>query len=281
MDALNPSPPHASAPTTSRSHSTLFVVFMLLLAICLGSLGSFSLAPYLLPDLSISSPAPAPTTTTAPSTPQSTATTVLALNPTATPFSGAFIESECTATPQTMKYLSPTQGQATPQATPTALSSEWALAKRTEKDLANAQACAASFVIAYETFDAAHVKTFEDSTSMLTDGAKGRFYGRPKGLPDQHVDPMWQANLQKQHYRQAAQVGLPGLLATTLVSGKLLVWMVVPYQNSFQSDNGVPMIQNTRMTVLLVAVPINVQQTGTGWQVSQWLSGGDQFQPPD
>jgi hypothetical protein len=176
-----------------------------------------------------------------------------------------------------MKYM-PSQGTAGS----TSISDAWTLGGRTQADFAYAQACAASFVIAYESFSSAAIKTLETATTMLTDGAKGRFYGTaPNPHPDQHMDPMWRASLQKHQYQQGAQSAAPALLTSSYLNGRLLIWMLVPYQTSIQIDNSTPALQNAQMTVLLMAVPKNTQQAGTGWQVSQWVEGSAQFNPPN
>jgi hypothetical protein len=247
----------------------------LLSIICLGCLGSLSLVPYILPELAHpTAPTQArqirvrPTTTTIVSTPATTTT--------GNTTTGPFMESECTATQQNMKYLPTSGGTNNPT-----LPMSWLLAKRSQKDFANAQACAASFIIAYETFDSGNVQTFETSTSMLTDGAKQRFYGNAPNTPaDPHMDPMWRAHLQKQQVQQKAQVGEPGLLESQYTNGKLLVWMVVPCQVTILIAGNEPIVENVQFTVLLVGVPVNTQGTGTGWQVSQWQEGSAPFAPP-
>jgi len=177
-----------------------------------------------------------------------------------------------------MKYTSSSQGAASPSLLPDA----WVQASRTQKDFASAQACAAAFVNSYQTFDSDHFQTFEACTYMLTDGARARFNGTAPGTqPDRHMDPMWRASLQKQHYQQIAQASAPALLASSYTSGRLLVWMLVLYQISIQIDNGSPMVQSAQFTVLLEGVPKNVQQTGTGWQISRWVDGKTQFDPPN
>jgi hypothetical protein len=256
-----PALPLRSVQESQKTH-TLQIWALLLIIICLGSLGSLSLVPYMLPSLVHH------TTTRAqvhPSTP---------IVP--TPIIGPFTESECTATPQNMKYL-PTSGKTDDKTLPLT----WFQAGRSQKDFANAEACAASFVITYQTFDSGHLQTLEASISMLTDGAKQRFYGNaPNTQADRHMDPMWRANLQKEQVQQVAQVGEPGLLGSQYTNGRLLVWMVVPCRLSIQVAGGKPIVEDVQFTVLLVGVPINAQGTGTGWQVSQWQDGSVLFESP-
>lgn len=195
--------------------------------------------------------------------------------PTATPFSGPFTESECTATPKNTKYggTVSTSNQALPL--------EWLQAGRDQEDFANAQACVASFINTYWTFNSADPKTFETSVPMFTDGARQRFYGNALNTqPDEHMDPMWRAALLKQQMKQSAQSSQPGLLGVRYTNGKLLVWMTVSYQVTINAAGSKPVVENDQYTVLLLGVPVNTEKTGTGWQVSQWQEGSTQFAPP-
>jgi hypothetical protein len=261
--------PALPPPDMRESHKAhnIQLWISLLVVICLGGLGSLSLVPSMLPGLiHNNNTADRPIQTTYLATP---------ILPTPTPFNGPFIESECTATPKNTKYLSSSgsSGQALPL--------EWLQAGRDQKDFANAQACAATFINTYLTFNAANPITFEASVPMLTDGAKQRFYGNaPNTQPNSHMDPMWRAALLKQQIQQSAQSSQPGLLGARYTNGKLLVWMVVSCQVMIQAAGSKPVIENDQYTVLLLGVPINTQKTGTGWQVSQWQEGCTQFVPP-
>jgi hypothetical protein len=260
-------PPAQDAGRLHRFHS-LQLWSSLLLIICLGSLGSLSLAPYMLPAqinpptataLPIKKPSPAPTVVTS------------------TPIVGAFRESECTATSRSMKYLPVLSGKPVDKPLPPA----WDEAGRSQKDLPDAKACAASFIVAYQSFNANNPRTFETSTPMLTDGARQRFYGTASHTePDRYMDPIWQAAMQQKSVQQTAQASEPTFLDAQYTNGRLLVWMAVLYQRSIFIDGNQPIIENIQTTVLLVNVPINVQKTGTGWQVSQWRDGRAVFEPP-
>lgn len=243
------------------------IAALLVLIVCIGGLGTLPLTPALLPGLV------QPARATLAHAPALTPTPAV---PTPTPIVGPFTESECTATPQKMHYL-PTTEQTTPSALPLA----WIQAGRNEQDLALAQACAAAFIIAYESFDAGHMETLEASTPMLTDAARARFYGRAANTsPDQHMDPMWRASIQQEQIQQVAQVGQPGLLAASERNGLLLAWMGVPCLLTVQIAAEKPEVESVQFTVLLVGVPLNAQKTGTGWQVSEWQAGNTVFPPP-
>jgi hypothetical protein len=237
----------------ARARMTILqFVFAIVLIICLGVLGTFPLVARLFPS-------------------QQAAVTK-GLIPT-----GPFTESECTATPAGMKYLPSSQHQAASAP----LSQAWAQAGRSQKDFANAQACAATFVNTYETFDSTDSGTFTHCTPMLTDGAIRRFYGTAAGAqPDQHMDPMWQASLRQQSYKQTAQASAPTLLNATYTDGRMLVWMLVSYHTEIQTGSNKAIIQNTQSTVLLLGVPVNQDKTGTGWQVSDWAEGNTHLDVP-
>lgn len=224
---------------------------LLLLVICLGGIGSFPLVSIRLPN-----------TTGLPGT-----------QPTQQPSTAG---GKCTATPQEIKYELTTQ-----QTPPPALPADWSKAGRQQSDLGYAQACAASFVLAYQKFSASDPKTFETSVPLLSEGAKQRFYGRVTNIKsDPHMEPLWRANVQKHHMQQQAQVGIPTLLDARYTRGKLLAWLLVPYKIFTQMDED-SIEQGLQMTVLLVGVPFNPQDAGTGWQVSDWKSEQTVFAEPD
>jgi hypothetical protein len=242
----------------------------LLLIICLGSLGSLSLAPYILPrQVTPSKTITIPIKKTLPASTVSVPT----------PIVGPFRESECTATPKSIKYLPVLSGQSVDKTLPPA----WSQAGLSKKDLPYAKACAASFIVAYQTFNANNPKTFETSTSMMTDGARQRFYGTAPDAhiqPDRYMDPMWRAAMQQKNVQQTTQASAPTFLDAQYTNGRLLVWMAVLYQRSILIEGNQPVVENIQTTILLVNVPINVQKTGTGWQVSQWQDGKAVFEPP-
>jgi hypothetical protein len=260
--------PHEQDMGRSHRFHSLQLWRSLLLVICLGSLGSLSLAPYMLPR-QIN-----PSTGTAIPVKKSSPTPGVV---TATPIVGPFRESECTATARSMKYLPVLSGKPLDQPLPPA----WEQAGRSQKDLPDAKACAASFIVAYQSFNANVPKTFEASTSMLTNGARQRFYGTTShAAPDRYMDPIWQAAMQQKNVKQTAQASEPTFLDAQYTNGRLLVWMAVLYQRTIFIDGSQPAVENIQTTVLLVNVPINVQKTGTGWQVSQWQDGRTVFEPP-
>jgi len=259
-------PPPATQAVT-RAHSIQIWV-ALLLVICLGSLGSFSLAPYILPGLIQKHD----------TTGTRIKTTIMATPIASTPTlsKGSFTESECTATPQNTKYSPPSSETTGDQALPL----EWLQAGRTQQDFANAQACAATFIMTYQSFNTKDPKTFESSVSMLTGGAKQRFYGSALNTrTDTHMDPMWRAALLKQQIQQTTQVSQPSLLKSHYTNKQLLVWMVVPCQITIQQAGNKPVTESNQFSVLLVSVPLNTQKTETGWQISQWQEGRTEFDP--
>jgi hypothetical protein len=258
--AVPPPPPSLPPASGQQAVHTLRIVLLLLAIICLGSLGAIPLAPDFLPTSFFIAPA--------------TISKQATVKPTPTP-TPMLPGGECTATSQQMKYLSSAQ-TATPTPPPM-----WFTTGHSKQDLANAQACAASFVIAYETIDANDFRTLEASTSMLSSGAQSRFYGRiPSVSADTRMDPLWRAIIQKQNLKQTAQVQQPGLLDVRSINNRFFAWMLVPYSLSLQR-NDQTLSRNAQLTVLLVNVTSQSSDAGTGWQVSGWQDGDGLFAVPN
>ncbi len=185
----------------------------------------------------------------------------------------------CTVSGQSMHYFS------TPQNTTTkSIPAEWRQTGRGVTDFENAQACAAAFVNAFQTYTASNPKTLVAGIYMLSSGAKQRFYGT---LPQSHENPRMsqqrQAEIQKQRAKQVAQASLPSLLHALQIKDKtLLVWFVVPYQLSIQDASGSMLTKKAAFTVLVVSTPVRTipQGQGTGWQVSDWRTTNTLFAPP-
>lgn len=232
----------------------------LLIIICLASLGALSLAPSLFPNI---------VHLTASIQPSS-----ISRNSILATVTSSFEESECTVQSSNMKYVSSPAKRAKDNLLPPI----WFQTGHTQKDLAYVKACAASFVSAYQTFNADNPQTFETCVYMLTDGGKQRFYGSaPNQQPDKHMLPMWRASIQQQNVQQTTQISESLFITAQYISNKLIVWMLVSYQLSISVASSLPIAKNAQTTVLLVAVPINKE--GTGWQVSQWQDGNIPFKP--
>jgi hypothetical protein len=257
------SPPSPSLPPVSGQQTvhTLRIALLLLGIICLGTLGAIPLAAHFLPASFVS-----PTTISK----------LSAARPTPMPTQAPVLPGgECTATPQQMKYLS--SGQMT-SSTPPPM---WFTTGHTETDLAKAQACAASFVTTYETIDANDFRTLEASTSMLSAGAKSRFYGRLQSTnADVRMDPSWRAIIQKQNLKQTAQVQLPRLLEVRSVNNRFFAWMLVTCSLSLMRSDQT-LSRDVQLTVLLVNVASQSNDAGTGWQVSGWQEGDTPFAVPN
>jgi hypothetical protein len=262
-------PPSPSSGSGQQAVHTLRIVLLLLAIVCLGSLGAVPLATNFLPANFV--------------TPAATPTPV-AVRPTPTPLP-TMPGGECTATPQKMKYAStgptPAPGKkVTPTPTPM-LPSEWLNSGHTQQDFGNVQACAASFVVTYETIDANDFRTLEASTEMFSSGAKLRFYGRlPGSKADNRMDPLWRAVIQKQNLKQTAQVTVPSLLSARYSDKHLYVWMLVSYHLSIER-NGQTLGLDSQRTVLLVDMVTQAGGSGTGWQVSEWRDGDVPFAIPN
>lgn len=232
-----------------RERHTLKILLTLLLIVCLYSLGSLSLAPHLL---------------------SASFFNAQAASPPASVGGGA-----CTATPTDLRYLPPTSGDAPSLQLPTI----WGQAGFTNDDFATAQACAASFVSTYQSFDANQPATFEACVSMLSAGAQQRFYGRAagQGQPDNRMDSFWRASMQKQQISESARVSAPGLLLARFTDNRMLVWMQVHYQLTILR-NGEKLIRDDSLTVLVASIPDGKHK----WQVSAWKdsSGNSTFPAP-
>jgi hypothetical protein len=106
---------------------------------------------------------------------------------------------------------------------------------------------------------------------MLSEVAKQRFYlGGPRTKPDNHMDPQWRLNLQRQAIKQNAFVSLPTLKEVRNVNGRLTVWLDVPYQISLQKNGSAALLDHERMRIQLNAIAPDPQNEGTGWNVESW-----------
>jgi hypothetical protein len=261
-------PQSATPPPAGRTEGRqqdLTVWLLLLLILCLGSLGSLSLARPLLPTTTID--------TRPPSNGKNVGTIMQKAVSTPTPVT--FTDGQCTTTPQQITYRSGSSATSEPPTLP----ADWFTGGRKQADFALAQSCAASFVMAYQTFDVSKPTTLESFTYMLSAGAKQRFYGLiPSIKADIRLDPAWRASMQKQHLSQVTQVYPPGLIDARYTHQKLLVWMAVPFLTS-TTTNKHTVTQQGEYSVLLVAVPPDPQKSGTGWQVSAWQHGASFFPP--
>src|SRR5438034_2080674 len=214
-------------------HPILKILFTLLVILCMYCLGSLSLASHLLPSAFFHSQL----LSSSPSLAASTA-------------DGG---GECTAAPNNLNYLPPLPGATQDSALPQG----WLKAGYNDKDFAYARACAASFTVAYLSFDFNHASTFEASESMLSTGGQQRFYGHAsKRSADSRLDPLWRASIQKEQLRQSAQTYPPVLLQAQFEHERMLAWMQIHYQLTIYRSNGV-FNRDDYMTVLVISAPRN------------------------
>ncbi len=184
---------------------------------------------------------------------------------------------QCTASPYTITYQSGPGTKMLSQPVP----DDWSKAKMTAQDFANAQACAASFVNTYQTFDIANTQTLETSVPMFTVGAKNRFYQQSgDSAADEHMSLLWRASARRYHLNQNAQADVPSLIDMKSIKGRVLVWMSVPYRAKIKTTGRETLI-NDFFTVLLVNYPGSRSMPGLGWQVSDWRRGSAAFAPPN
>jgi hypothetical protein len=183
---------------------------------------------------------------------------------------------QCTASPYTIAYLSGSGAKTLPRTVP----DDWLKAKMTEQDFANAQACAASFVDAYQTFDIANTQTLETCVKMVSVGAKSRFYRQSGGSPsEKHMSLLWRASARRYHLSQNALADVPSLIDIRSINGRVLAWMSVPYRATIKTSGREATI-NDYFTVLLINYPNSPSMPGMAWQVSDWRGGSAAFAPP-
>lgn len=243
--------PGGSSTTTPSTKEELirgdFKVWLLLLVIiCLAGLSSLSFFTF--------SPAPSAT-----------------LPPTST--SPAYTDGVCTSRPADIQYLA----SASSSGTSSTMLSIWSQTGKTQQDLANVEACAASFTLKYEQYSAADLKSLEACVPMLSAAARQRFYTPNTQSLVNRMDSMWRANIQKQQLVRTAQVQQPAVINVQSANRRILVWVSVRYALTIHT-NGDTYPSNATLTVLLVTTP-STMITGTGWQVSGWNEGTSTFQP--
>ncbi len=237
-----------------QEHPILKIMLTLLVILCIYCLGSLSLAPHLLPSAFFHNQ---------PSSPL----------PLSTGMAGG--GGKCNAVPADVHYLPPVSG--TPQNS--TLPQLWLQAGYNEQDFASASACAASFLMVYLSFDFNQAQTFVACTAMLSAGGQQRFYGHASNRPaDIRVDQLWRSSVQKQQQRQSAQTSLPILLKAQFDHARMLAWMQIHYQLIIHRSYEV-FSRDDYMTVLVVSVPHNILQKGSGWQISDWRDGSGVFEP--
>ena len=132
---LPPAPVGTSSPIDEqglqKAHTVRLWIWPLII-ICLGSLGALSIAPNMFPAVFV-----ALATKQGPVSPAVASGTV------------AFRESECTATPQTLRYVPARSAKADTQTLP----GVWCQAGYSRQSFTAAKSCAAFFVSTYQTFD--------------------------------------------------------------------------------------------------------------------------------
>jgi hypothetical protein len=230
---------------TQQEQRTLSIVFTLLVILCLFCLGSFPMVSHAV--------------VTTPSHSQQQIVISSGGDP-------------CTAKTGDIHYLRTTQQQ---------LPTQWMQAGFNTQDFTHAQLCAASFVIAYQSFNFNQVKTFETSSSLLTAQGRKRFYGQvPGSTADERTNLLWRAGMQKQHISQSAQAAQPNILATQFVNKHVLTWMHVQYSVTVSRNSDVFTLPADDMTVLLVSLPPDSLNIDTVWQISAWQAGSRTFPLP-
>jgi hypothetical protein len=248
------SAPIASSPfggntRNQQEHRILRILLTLLAILCIYCLGSLSLAPSLLPS------------------------TFFQNHPAASSTGITIGGGECPPAPTDLHYLPSVPGTSEKDTLPQL----WFQAGYNEQDFASAITCAASFLLAYLSFDFNKAQTFVTCTAMLSVGGQQRFYGHASHRSaDNRVDQLWRASIQKQQIQQSTQIRSPLLLKAQFDQKRMLAWMQIHYQLTIHRSYEVFGRDDT-MTVLIVSVPHSTSHERPGWQVSDWRDGNGAF----
>lgn len=244
------STPSAHLPEQhAQKQRTLKNFFLLLAILCLYGIGTFPLAAHLLLSSHRSQSTPSS------STPGITVK-----------------EGKCPTDSTNLPYL-----PSAPASIPSEASQVWSQAGYSKEDLTSASSCAASFLLAYLSFDYRQTQTFVACTSMLSAGGQERFYGHAAdSSADMHGDPFWSASMQEQQVRQSAQVRSPVLQQAQFKNERMFAWMQVQFQLTIYRGNEV-LNNSDDITVLVISVPHEASQKQTLWQISDWRNGNGAF----
>jgi hypothetical protein len=234
-------PPPAETTPTQAENAPPFTWLMLclLIALCLGSLASFSLAPSLL------------ASTTPLSTPTEQTTT-----------------GGCTAKPDDISYLQqPTPGQNT-------VPSSWTHAGKNAQQFALAQACAAAFTTTYQSLNIDEPSTLTAAASMLSTDGKTHFYQDNGAQPkDARLTSSWQLHAQQVHLQQIAQpVSQAQLQTIQSTTPAFSASFVVRYKLTTLAS-GIRSVQYKQLIILLQQASTASPAAATGWQIEDWYNG--------
>jgi len=238
--------PAPSSPDPAQEHSraehelylTKFAI-RLFVILCLGALASFELAPHFLPQ---------------PSHANVTVTT------------RQYTDGACTTEPQAIIYL-----QTTRQTTsaPTA----WTKAGKNSEEFARAQACAAAFTIAYNTFDSNNPPSLTNAVSMLSSIGKAHFFVGSRAEPkDPRVDATWQTRARKEHLQHSAQMLTTAQLQTVLFNNGVFSAVFTTSYELTTKMSGTSTTQHKSQVVVLATASITASDPSTGWRVADWYN---------
>lgn len=153
------------------------------------------------------------------------------------------------------------------------LPSAWGKAQLTANDLAYAQACAASFISLYQTFDFKNPGTLDTTVASLSASAKMRFYEGSTGQKASfRVNEAWLAHIQATQKKQTVRVSLPVLIDFQNYDENIFIAMRVYYQTTLYTGEDVSK-QVFQDTIYLMRTTLNMAQGGTGWQIIDWTNG--------
>jgi hypothetical protein len=230
----------AKEPTPDQEIHALQRAIHLMLILFLTALGSFTLAPYLLP-----------------------------LPPQQASHRHApdqYTDGACTAQLQTIHYAQHTTSN---QKVPTA----WIQTGTNSTQFALAQACVAAFTITYESINISQPASLSAVISMLSStGKKSFFEGNAMRREDLHMNPSWQLEARKEHLQQSAQLIKKAQLLTVHASpAPLFVTFTIKYRLIIKIS-GKSTNQPEQLAVVLEKAPATLSKAtkSTGWQVVDW-----------
>jgi len=292
--------------TLHQEHWYLTKLLALLIVICMASLGSLSLAQHFLPQgplVAATTPIPKyddgrcdadpAQMTYVPLVPHSGSSSALpSSSNTSTPkpttpinkkhftsnMTNATNQSDGTLAELSINSVFSAHSQIKP--TPTTppptnpLPADWTIDGLNDTDAAYVQACAASFVKQYHTYDASNPQTFQNAIYMLSTHAKKLFYlGGIEDTDNIHLRtlPNWQQTAQKQQQIEQATVDRPIIHGISSFGSLFIVTVKVGYNLQKQTNGLVTAFTYNDTVILQNTTPSpKLPNEKTGWQVIDW-----------
>lgn len=292
--------------TLHQEHWHLTKLFALLIVICMASLGSLSLAQHLLPQGPIVATTPTPkyddgqcdadpaqityvplsshsgsssasssnTSSPKPSPPVTKKRSTLNITNTTHQSYGALTDFSINASRDDQRSA---RSQLKATQTPSAvgpLPADWTIDGFNDTDAAYVQACAASFVKLYHTYDASNPQTFQNAIYMLSTHAKKLFYlGGPEDTDNIHLRTLlnWQQTAQQQQQIEQSTVDRPIIHGISSIGSQYIITVKVGYVLQKQTNGIVtPFTYNDTVILQNTTPSPKLPNEKTGWQVIDW-----------